>query len=61
MSRDFTPQEWLCAALSTVGDGNAFKVVKMETIGAHHLVRVLHKETGAVWEFYCAVVREAVS
>lgn len=65
MTSNFRPVEWLCAALSQGGAAENFKVIKID----HYMVgdgrrvdtvRVLHKETGAVWQFACDVEREAV-
>lgn len=54
----FSPEEWLCAALSTGGAAANFKVVKIgPRDGDGTTVTVLHKESGAVWAFKCGVVR----
>ena len=60
---DFTPQQWLCAALSSKGPADAFKVISIDGAPPARgvtLVRVLHKDSGAVWQFACAIEREAV-
>jgi hypothetical protein len=65
MSKDDSrPDEWLCAAIS-VGDADkAFRIVSIENVHVRDLpvaiVRVLRKETGAVWKFQCSVEREGV-
>lgn len=60
---DFTPQSWLCAALSQRGLDQAFKIISIDggpPARGPGVVRVLHKDTGAVWTFTCAVEREPV-
>lgn len=53
-----SPDEWLCAALSTGDAANNFKVLELKQRGALGVsVRVLHKESGAVWVFTCATAR----
>ena len=56
----FTPEEWLCAALSVRGAAENFKVVSIEHVGPVVVIQVLHKESGAVWEFASTIVREGV-
>lgn len=51
------PDEWLCAALSVNGADKAFKIVQISGERQNATVRVLHKETGAVWRFDCTVER----
>jgi hypothetical protein len=59
---DFTPDEWLCAALSTGDAAKNFKILEVKERGSvGSAVRVLHKESGAVWVFTCAVARSAAS
>lgn len=43
------PDAWLCSALPDA----AFKLLTIEPVGSAMRVRVLHKESGAVWEFDC--------
>ena len=54
------PEEWLISALSVGGAKDAFKLLAIDTIAPTVLVRVLHKDTGAVWQFACYVEREGV-
>ncbi len=57
MDSKLHPDEWLCATLSLAGVRDAFKVLTLDGIardGARTgVVRVLHKDTGAVWRFEC--------
>jgi hypothetical protein len=46
------PDAWLCSALDRAGLG-AFKLLTCEQVGSAMRVRVLHKDTGVVWEFDC--------
>lgn len=56
------PDEWLCAALAIGDAAKNFKVVKIKSDGSYGVVvRVLHKESGAVWSFRCMVDREGVA
>ena len=60
----FTPQEWLAAALSQPGPANAFKLLQVDgpTFDGQPIVvmRVLHKDSGAVWRFACSIERDGV-
>jgi hypothetical protein len=51
----------LCAALSVGEAAKNFKIVRIgSTDAAGVSVRVLHKDTGAVWVFECRVERRGV-
>lgn len=52
------PSTWLCAAMSVGGAAEAFKVLSTIHCGKVVTVRVLHKESGAVWSFECVVERK---
>lgn len=64
MSATFYPAEWLTAALSVGGAKDAFKIISTDTsydtARCVQTVKVLHKDTGAVWSFACVVEREGV-
>ncbi len=52
------PDEWLCAALSIKEAAKAFKLLSINGSETEAVaVRVLHKESGAVWRFDCSIER----
>lgn len=56
------PDEWLCAAFSAGGAAKNFKVIEIKERGSLGVaVRVLHKESGAVWIFTCRTAMEGSS
>lgn len=57
-----SPDEWLCAALSIGEADKAFKLLSVDpSANAGVVIRVLHKESGAVWKFRCMVERDGIS
>lgn len=54
-----SPDEWLCAALSVGGAADNFRVLELKYRGSLGVsVRVLHKESGAVWVFTCVTDKQ---
>jgi len=57
------PDEWLCAAFSIGEADKAFKLISVDPASPTAtgvVVRVLHKESGAVWKFRCFVERKGI-
>ncbi len=58
------PDEWLCAALSVGAASKNFVVTAIDDESGPRgevMVRVLHKESGALWSFRCKVDREGAT
>lgn len=52
------PGEWLSAVLSVEGRDKIFRIARLWRDGEFQCFQVLHKESGALWEFKCRTERE---